>query len=1235
MKCQNCSFDNSTGAKYCQNCGHALEITCPNCGTLNPASARFCMNCGYQVRAEAAAPAAGPSVIDGRDPRLARLAAAAPAGLAAKMQAAAHLTGGRRLVTALFADVVGSTSVAEGLDPEDWTTIMNRAFDRLVPVIYHYEGTIARLMGDALLVFFGAPVAHEDDPVRAVRAGLDLLEAARAYSDEVRSRYGFDFAIRVGLNSGPVVVGEVGSDLVYEYTAMGDAVNLAARMQAAARPMTVLIAENTYRFVAPLFEFNDLGAIKVKGKQEPVRAYEVTGVKERPGSLRGLTGLSSPMVGRAGELEKLAALCDVLRAGMGGCALIIGEAGMGKSRLLQEWKAYILEQVERQADGGHAVRAVTWAEGRTLSYGQGLPYHLLADLLNALLDLPDHAPAAENYAALVERADDLCGPAAVEIYPYLAHLLGLPLQKQGEELLHNLDPQALQNKYLSALELLISALAARQPLILVCEDLHWADASSTDLLIKLLPLAKRLPVLFAWVTRPDRDSSGWALVAAARAELGDGLAEILLNPLTGADTQQLISNLLEVDALPEAVRSAILNKAEGNPLFVEEVLRMLIDQGAIIREPTGWTAVRPIASMDIPGSLQSLLLARIDRLPETVKTTLRVASVIGRQFSVHILNPVLERVGSVDHQQHLEVLESAGLVYRAQTNPEIVYLFRHSLVQEAAYDSLLKVDRQRLHQATAQTLETVYAEQLDELSPLLAHHFQAAGELERALVYHIRAADRALERYALPESNDHYSRAIVLAEASSLSGPERARLYLQRGRALELATRYQAALENYMDMKTAAIQSQDEPMHLEAITALATLYAIPTEFQNIDKVEELSGQALGLAAELGEPTAEVRILQALSLLYGRINLHQLAVEYGEQAVGIARGLGDPQLLAFSLHELGHPYLGIREFRRGRATMQEAGSIFRQLGNLPMLADNLSTTILYDFFLGDHDQALQSYREAARISEEIRNLWGQSYARMYVGYIFLDRGEPGTAIQVMQDCIALAEKSGFLIPQSYTRADLGLTYAWLGAFERSEICYARAIEVGRRYTPGWLPWVFSSASRASTMKGDFDQARRYLEEARLALQMIDSPGVPSLQYPAAQAELALATGRFEELLNQAENFDRLRQVGLRAYLPYILYGKGVAHFGLQRLDEALQFLEQARTEAAAMGSRRYLWTILALLARIHCQRGELEQASALQDEARQIIQGIAANLSQADLRDSFLSLPEVRAVIEAD
>lgn len=583
------------------------------------ADARFCMNCGLAL---------GDASNEDTD-RRARISAATPVPLIEKMRAA-KLTGERKPVTALFADVVGSTTLAEQMDPEDWTQIINEAFDLMSTAVFRYEGTIAQLQGDAMLAFFGAPVAHEDDPDRAIRAALDMVTDVDEFARQLKQERGIEFRIRAGVNTGPVIVGNVGSDLRYEYTALGDAVNVAARVQTAAEAGNVLITANTRRFVADAFELDDLGEVELRGKAEPAHVYRVQGLRATPMRRRGLesVGLTSPLVGRVSELETLHALFAVVRAGRGRLVVLLGEPGIGKSRLLVELRA------------GVAADDVTWIEGRCVSYGRTLPYHLVLDVVRSMVGLPFAAPEAEMRTTLDERLATMLGPEAADVTAYLAHLLALPLSVTESELVQQ-DPEVLQSRYVAAIHRVLRSLAARSPLVLVCEDIHWADPASVDTIIQLLPLATALPILLIFAGRQETDSPGWRLVAQPRETLGDALTEIRLQPLTEDDSRALVANLLEIESLPDSVRDAILTRAEGNPFFVEEVIRMLIERGAIARVDDRWVANEAITAVEIPETLHGLLLARIDQLPDDAKRSLRVASVIGRQFPVRVLERVL------------------------------------------------------------------------------------------------------------------------------------------------------------------------------------------------------------------------------------------------------------------------------------------------------------------------------------------------------------------------------------------------------------------------------------------------------------------------------------------------------------------------------------------------------------------------------------------------------------------
>ncbi|HUG47262.1 MAG TPA: adenylate/guanylate cyclase domain-containing protein [Candidatus Limnocylindria bacterium] len=616
----------------------SVGLSCPSCQSAVPPDARFCANCGQ--------PLAGASADDTK--RQSRLTAAAPAPLVDKMRAT-KLTGERKPVTALFADIVGSTALAERMDPEDWTQIINEAFDLMSKAVFRYEGTIAQLQGDAMLAFFGAPVAHEDDPERAVRAALDMVSEVEEFARQLKQVHGIEFAIRAGINSGPVVVGNVGTDLRYEYTALGDAVNTAARMQSAAEPGTILIAAGTQRHVAGAFELEDRGEIEVKGKSEPVHAYRVLAARATPANRRGLAsvGLESPMVGRDAQLRQLLDLCQVVRAGRGRLAFVLGEPGIGKSRLLIELR----RSVETGAASGPPP---LWLECRCVSYGQSLPYHLLLDLVRGALQLPLGAAGQSGR----ERFDDglraLLGEQATDVSAFLAHLLNLPLTADEADRT-KLDRESLQQRYAAATHRLLRAMSARQPLVVVAEDVHWADAASVAVFQMLLPLMAQHPILFLAALRPDTESAGWQLVSLARQHFGQALAEIVLEQLSDADSRALVANLLVIESLPPHVRDQILARADGNPFFVEEVVRMLIERGVIERQGEHWRATAEIEGVEIPATLHGLLLARIDQLPDAAKRSLRVASVIGRQFPVRVLERVLSESMSEPLGESMEV----------------------------------------------------------------------------------------------------------------------------------------------------------------------------------------------------------------------------------------------------------------------------------------------------------------------------------------------------------------------------------------------------------------------------------------------------------------------------------------------------------------------------------------------------------------------------------------------------
>ncbi len=664
------------------------------------------------------------------------------------------MRGERRTLTVLFCDVVNSTVLAEKLDPEDWAETMNEAFRRLSTPIHRYEGTVAKLMGDGMLAFFGSPAAHEDDPQRAILAALDMLEAVREFCRTVAREHGFDFNVRIGIHTGPVVVAEIGAAGAREHTAMGEAVHVAARMEHAAAPGTIQISGDTHALVAPLFETDALGEIALKGISDPVPAYRVTGVKPKPGRLRGIGGVSAPLVGRDKELQTLKRIVDEVRAGHGQIVCLRGEAGLGKSRLLAELHDYWM------AGGG---TDDSWNIMYGIPYDSSRPFGLFQNYARTMFDIELDDPAEVIHekvqrhvraAGADEAAVMLCSVA-------FEHVIAAKPLFDADDIPAEMVRNDIYEQLYPGLE--VSALAA--PTIMVVDDMQWADAASIDLMIHLLPLIKEVPIVFLFAVRPEPHTPAWQARLRAEADFPDRFTEIELAPLADDDANALITALLKVTNLPPELRQLILRKTDGNPYFVEEIIRSLIDQGIIRKTEDGllWDTSRDVESVKIPDSLHALLMSRIDRLDQETKATLQMASVIGRSFYSSILRAISDAGMAVD--KHLQALQQVELLREAGRIPELEYIFKHELARDAAYATILNRKRAEFHMRVGEAMETLFAGRLEENAHRLAQHFKLGGDQTRALKYYEMAAAVADRIHAREEGLDHYTHALEAAEA--------------------------------------------------------------------------------------------------------------------------------------------------------------------------------------------------------------------------------------------------------------------------------------------------------------------------------------------------------------------------------------------------------------------------------------------------------------------------------------
>jgi class 3 adenylate cyclase/tetratricopeptide (TPR) repeat protein len=659
-------------------------------------------------------------------------------------QAARQLEGERRLVTILFADITGFTRMAEQLDPEPLRDLINSCFDRLVPCVEGYGGTVHSFLGDEIMAIFGAPVANENDPERALAATLEMRAALEEFSRERSDGLQAHF----GVNTGRVVAGQLGSQGRSHFSVVGDAVNVAARLVQAAEPSQILVGRETWRRTQSSFRFRPAGSLQVKGRSGPVEAYELTGMAAGP-LLRSpvIPGrLESSLVGREMEMAALQDALAELDQGSGGLITLLGGAGLGKSRLLGEL---------RRRAGVHT----TWLQGDALSFGRSISYWPFLEILQQTAGIePDHSEQ-ERYLRLDRRASELFGQDTAEFAPYLATMLGLEVPGELRERVRHLDGEAMGRQLFRAMRRFVEALTAEGPLVLVFEDVHWMDASSVALVEHLMPLVVDTPLLLVMAGRAEQEEATARLRASAGA-FGPRHTEIQAHPLSANESARLAANLVSVESLPLRLTETIHRKAEGNPFFVEEVVRSLIELGGLVQqvETREWQVTDAAQAIRIPDTLEAVILARIDRLDGELRQVLRLASVIGRSFLYRVLDAIAE--ADLRLEEDLTSLEALELLREKARLPELEYVFRHPLVHEATYESMLVQRRREVHRSVAAVVEGLFSDRRDEFSALLAYHYSRAEDWSKAQEYLLKAGDWASSLAGNAEAVNHYEQAI-------------------------------------------------------------------------------------------------------------------------------------------------------------------------------------------------------------------------------------------------------------------------------------------------------------------------------------------------------------------------------------------------------------------------------------------------------------------------------------------
>jgi len=737
MRCLRCDQPNSADALFCGNCGQSMAAaTCPACSKTNAPESRFCNGCGAELKpAREAHWQTAPRSYT-------------PAYLAERiLTSRAALEGERKLVTVLFCDIANSTDLAERIGPEGMHALLNRFFELALDVVHRYEGTINQFLGDGLMALFGAPITHEDHARRAVLAAIGIQRIEREQFEQLRVA-GQALRLRMGLNTGHVVVGSIGDNLRMDYTAVGGTTNVAARLQQLAEPGTILVSEPTARLVTGYVHTEAAGALVIKGKSEPVVAHRIVGVGLRRSPLDGTAARRlSRFAGREREFGHLREALANVEAGHGQAVAVIGEAGIGKSRLVYEFRQSL------EAD------QVTYLEGRCLSYGRAIPYLPILELLrhNAQIAEADDADVVTEKTAAALRE---LGMSIAEFAPYLLHFFGI---HTGTEQLEALTPEAIKARTFEAIRRMALLGSRLRPIIFSVEDLHWVDSTSEECITQLAEVISEARIMLLCTYRPDY-SPRWIKSSHA--------SQISLAPLSSRASLEVVHSVFGADAFSEDIGRLILERAEGNPFFLEEIAKA-------VREQTN----RDSAVL-VPDTVQGVLMARIDRLPEEMREVLQTASVLGREFSLRMLRAIW--TGASTPEPHLLALKHQEFVYERPDVDEPVYVFKHALTQDVVYESLLESRRRALHAAAGRALEALHQDRLDEAVDRLAHHYSKAGDASKAIVYLLRSAAKAARVYAnadavkalqealamvgelLPEERDHTTLTVLLPLAHSL-----------------------------------------------------------------------------------------------------------------------------------------------------------------------------------------------------------------------------------------------------------------------------------------------------------------------------------------------------------------------------------------------------------------------------------------------------------------------------------
>jgi predicted ATPase/class 3 adenylate cyclase len=1124
---------------------------CSRCGFNNPPDMRFCGNCGARLADGFKSHEVAP------DSMSVKIGAMMGVDLLERFKKAGlEASGQHRNVTVLFVDLSDYTHLSQKIDPETLYEVIQQFIEALANDVYRYEGMIDKFTGDGLMALFGAPIAHENNAELAVRAALDMQTSVADLSEKFSAELGMELKVHIGLNSGPVIAGGIGSNLMMNYTAIGDTVNLARRLEDSAAPGTIFASESVYRQTKALFNFRKSLGLTLKGVDQPVFAYQVTGAKKKPGLVRGLESLSAPMIGRDQELQLLhKTLKDLFTHKQGQLALITGEAGIGKSRLTRELKRLVDAQ------------EVVVVEGQSLTYRRLAAYWIFLDAIRKHLGVTADTPEIHLRQRLQNRVNLVMGSRSLDALPFLEHLLSLaPSNEAAAERIQYLDAGQLRQQIFLAVRDFLVAEANSKPLILILEDLHWADQSSLDLVLFLLESTKTAPLMIVAVSRPVEEGTLSKMVIWAENNLKNRFCHLPLNTLSLDQSERLLFELLEIPELSPSLRDHIIQRAAGIPFYLEEILRMLIDNGIIRRENGVWVLSEGanISSLGVPETLEGLILARFDRLEETHRRILQVSSVIGREFSLPILQTVMHSFEKEQLIAVLSLLSERDFIQPDPNSPYTEYIFKHALMSDAIYKTMLKKDRGELHGQVGEAIEKIYTYRLDGQVDILARHYGWSPRHDRAMHYLILAGQKAYRNFENEQARQHFEQACGLLPLVEASTVQKLQIYTGLGDALVFMGEYTLARDNYSEAMHVIGAVGHESLHEEKSTLMRKLGTTYERQGEYDQALNCLNEAQSILGEVSMPEVRAQIIQDIGWIHFRRGNIDEAEKNLICALDLVVETNCYDIVASIYNRLGGVYYQKNNLDQASNFVRKSLVLREELGDLVAVARSYSNLGLLAWRKGDWEQALENFQRTVELHARLSDVEGIINLHANIGLLQTDRGNLEDAQHHLEQSLHSSIQIGHSYMQGLGYQHLGRLWLakkdWEKSLEYSNLALKVFSDIGAKEN---LVDLYGLVGEAWLGLGDLDE----IEKACQAAQDILNENETENQQPIAER------GRIYRLLGHTArmqgDWERANQLLKVSAEQFTALGN---QFELGRTLVALAQVAQARMDRVSFRLR---------------------------------------------------------------